>query len=295
MRFWLKHTEEKYLFSIGYLARSLLAAGLSEENAYKDASGIAIIIQSQGKNLYTSDEIMEITEKWYEEMNTLIAQRIRVMRRDLEPIKPMVVLLGGVTGIGKSTLAQMFSARLGIKSIFGTDLIREVMRVTISKDIMPALHASSYIAHQTLDTTFLPAMAESVVGFEEQARSVIVGIQAGIEQAINDNEIHIMEGIHLVPGLISKKIMHHPNVIAFQLVLNDEQTHQSRLNIRETKQKYRGTNYSEFFEEIREIQGYLIRQAEINKVEIVDVEDIEKALLFIINRVWEFAIPQSNT
>ena len=135
-------------FSIGYLANALLATGISYDKAYEDAYGIALSVVDTGKSRFTSDEIMTITINWYREKNKKIAKRLQAHQTHLKDIRPIVILFGGVTGIGKSTLAQLFATRLGVKSIIGTDLIREVLRVTISSDLMPTLHTSSYIAHR---------------------------------------------------------------------------------------------------------------------------------------------------
>ncbi|MHA2274831.1 MAG: hypothetical protein ACXAC2_03655, partial [Candidatus Kariarchaeaceae archaeon] len=138
-----------------------------------------------------------------------------------------------------------------------------------------------------LDTSFLPALSQPLVGFEEQARSVVVGVEAAIEQTIEDNEILIIEGVHLVPGLIKRKMIRHDSVIEFQLVLQDEKIHKSRLARRESKKSDRATLYSEHFLEIREIQKYLIEQAEVNDVPIIDVVDDEIALQNMINIIWD--------
>ncbi|MFV2016469.1 MAG: AAA family ATPase [Candidatus Heimdallarchaeota archaeon] len=274
-------------FSVGYLSDALLSIGLPHDQAYNDAYSISLIVAGQGKNLLTSQEIMNITTDWYEERNSKLASRIPIMANDFESMKPMVILLGGVTGIGKSTLAQMLAARMKIKSLMGTDLIREVLRVTISEDLMPSLHTSSYIAYKKLDTSFLPVLSQPLVGFEEQARSVVVGVEAAIEQTIDDGEILIIEGVHLVPGLIKKKMIKHDAVVEIQLVLIDEEVHRSRLARRESKKNKRATTYSEHFKEIREIQGYLIEQAQSNNVPIVDVSDDEDALQVMINYIWD--------
>ncbi|MHA2029306.1 MAG: hypothetical protein ACW99A_16680 [Candidatus Kariarchaeaceae archaeon] len=274
-------------FSVGYLSDALLSIGLPHDQAYNDAYSISLIVAAQGKELLTSQEIMELTANWYEERNVKLASRIAIMANDFEELKPMVILIGGVTGIGKSTLAQMLGARMTIKSLMGTDLIREVLRVTISDNLMPSLHTSSYIAYTKLDTSFLPALSQPLVGFEEQARSVVVGVEAAIEQTIEDNEILIIEGVHLVPGLIKRKMIRHDSVIEFQLVLQDEKIHKSRLARRESKKSDRATLYSEHFLEIREIQKYLIEQAEVNDVPIIDVVDDEIALQNMINIIWD--------
>ena len=58
----------------------------------------------------------------------------------------MILLLGGATGAGKTALAQEVAHRLGIAGLVSTDAIRQIMRIMLSKDLVPAIHASSYDA-----------------------------------------------------------------------------------------------------------------------------------------------------
>lgn len=278
-------------FSAGYLAAALLGIGISYETAYLNAFSISKLVVGTGKDRLTSAEIMDITINWYEKHDKELAERVKIMTEDFNSIKPLIILLGGVTGIGKSTISQVLGERLGIKSIIGTDLIRELLRVTISKDLMPSLHTSSYIAYEQLDTSFMPALAESIVGFEEQARFVVVGIEAAIERAIDDNELMVIEGVHLVPGLIKSQIVKNDCVLQIQLHLEDENIHRSRLKRREGKSHNRGTSYSQYFDNIREIQQYLHDQAIKHDIPIITVDDDEKALALIMKQIWKSKVP----
>ena len=58
--------------------------------------------------------------------------------------RPLVVLLGGVTGVGKSTVATQLANRLGITRVIATDQVRQVVRAFFSHDFMPAVHHSSF-------------------------------------------------------------------------------------------------------------------------------------------------------
>jgi len=46
--------------------------------------------------------------------------------------KPMVILLSGTSGTGKSSLALLLAKKMGIQTVFSTDTIRHVMRNSIS-------------------------------------------------------------------------------------------------------------------------------------------------------------------
>ncbi len=279
-------------YSTGYMANTLISIGMPPERAYRDAYSISLLVDDLDKEELTTDEIMLLTQKWYEKKDAKYAKRIPFLLKKYKQFRPMVILLGGVTGIGKSTIAQQLGSNFGIKSILGSDLIREVLRVTLSKNLMPTLHESSYRAHRALDTSFLPAKSRAVLGFEAQSRQVAVGIESAIEQAIRDDEILIIEGVHLVPGILKKKIIENKAVFFLMLTLSDEETHRSRLTIREAKGDSRSEAYLKYIINMRKIQEYLIEQAQHNNVKIIDIENDEEAILNIINSVWNWKINQ---
>ena len=83
---------------------------------------------------------------------------------------PLVILIGGATGVGKSTIATQLAARLGIVRVVATDAIREVMRSMFSPELMPSLHTSSFQADAALrEPPTRPADA-LIVGFRRADR-----------------------------------------------------------------------------------------------------------------------------
>src|SRR4029077_10091269 len=63
---------------------------------------------------------------------------------------PLVILIGGATRGGKSTIAPPLRARRGIVRVVAPDAIREVMRSMLSPELMPTLHTSSFQADTAL-------------------------------------------------------------------------------------------------------------------------------------------------
>ena len=59
---------------------------------------------------------------------------------------PVILLVGGATGTGKSTVATEAAHRLGITRVTSTDFIRQTMRAFFSKEFMPSVHYSSFEA-----------------------------------------------------------------------------------------------------------------------------------------------------
>ena len=59
---------------------------------------------------------------------------------------PIVLLVGGATGTGKSTVATEAAHRLGITRVTSTDFIRQTIRAYFPRSEMPSVHASSFEA-----------------------------------------------------------------------------------------------------------------------------------------------------
>ncbi len=56
----------------------------------------------------------------------------------------LIILLGGSSGTGKSTLASLIASRLGISTVLSTDSIRHIMRNFVSREENPILFCSTY-------------------------------------------------------------------------------------------------------------------------------------------------------
>ena len=66
----------------------------------------------------------------------------------LEKQSPLIILLGGTCGTGKSTVASILASRFGIPTALSTDSIRHIMRNFLSKDDYAVLFASTYEANK---------------------------------------------------------------------------------------------------------------------------------------------------
>src|SRR4029079_17559014 len=62
--------------------------------------------------------------------------RLRRYRRLQELDLPLIVLSGGATGTGKSTVATEVAWRLGITRVTSTDFVRQTMRAFFSDEMM---------------------------------------------------------------------------------------------------------------------------------------------------------------
>ena len=202
--------------------------------------------------------------------------------------KPYVILIGSASGIGKSTIAAELAKTLNIKHLIESDFIRAVVRGIIGKEYAPALHSSSYDAYKHLRNKNRFESYEELIsaGFDEHASYVIPALEKIIQRAITDYDDIIIEGVHLVPGLINIDQFKEFANIYFFVLSSDEEAHKERF-VKRAVQIHRGGKQLDFFRENRIIHDHLLKQAESHDASVIKAEEIPKTLdriLSIINK-----------
>ncbi|MEE0941568.1 3H domain-containing protein [Methanobrevibacter sp.] len=202
--------------------------------------------------------------------------------------KPYVILIGSASGIGKSTIAAELAKQLNIKHLIESDFIRAVVRGIIGKEYAPALHSSSYDAYKNLRNKARFENYEDLVsaGFDEHASYVIPALEKIIQRAITDYDDIVIEGVHLVPGLIDIEQFKEFANIYFFVLSSDEDSHKERF-VKRAVQIHRGGKQLDYFKENRIIHDHLLEQAEKNDVVVINTETIEKSMdsiLSVINK-----------
>lgn len=276
-------------FSKGILSQSLLAAALDPNDAFDVAREIERALVARGIHEIERGELRRLTyEILARQAGEQAAQRYLVWRRYQEPDKPVVILLGGTSGVGKTSLAVEVSHRLGISRVLSTDSIRQIMRITLSPELVPALHASSYDAYKCLPPG-QPHQDPVLEGFHAQAATVAVGIRASIERAVAESASLVIDGVSVVPGLVSPEAWSDSAYVIFLVVGSlDEDALRNRFAARAIGAKERAAHrYLENFDAICKIQDHFLELAERHGVPIVDNSSFDRAVLLVIRHVTD--------
>jgi 2-phosphoglycerate kinase len=278
-------------FSRGILAQTLAQAGAKPELAHQIASEIRAELLAEERYTVEEEEVLARVRDKLVKKDALVVGRLDKWRILRESTEPIVVLIGGATGVGTSTLAADVARRLNIQSVVGTDSIREVLRRAISPDLLPILHKSSYEIKRE-DLRMPVEEREPVLfGFREQASQVAVGVEAIVDRGLKEGTNLVIEGVHLVPEIILGRYRDHPNVCPLVVYLSDEHVHRSRFYIRAlgTAMRRPAEEYIAYFREIRQIHDYIVRSADragVQKVENLSIENTSDAAVEIVtNRV----------
>lgn len=283
-------------YSKGLMASSIMATGLAPFRAYEVAERIEEELLASDRFEVTRDELRDLA---IQTISSMVGQRYADTYRNWQSVEeldlPLIVLIGGTTGVGKSTIATQLAARLGITRIISTDAVREVMRSLFSERIMPTLHTSSFEAANAIRGP-LPRSADAViVGFEEQVRAVSVGVESLIERSVLEGTDLIIEGAHLVPGFIGGAWQDKAVVVSIVITVDDEDVHRSHFFLRATEAGQRNVErYLTAFGDIRKVQKYIRAAAQQHHAPVISSYSLDATLASVIDHVVEEAVQKSR-
>src|SRR5436305_4084613 len=134
-------------FSKGLLARALIATGVPSTRAYELALTAEAELAATGGRALSMERLHELAvETWGEDEGAGVVRRLRLFRRLDELDLPIILLVGGATGTGKSTVATEIAYRLGITRMTSTYFVRQTLRAFFSQGFMPSIYFSSFYA-----------------------------------------------------------------------------------------------------------------------------------------------------
>jgi 2-phosphoglycerate kinase len=280
--------EDGLPFSKGLLARALIATGVSPDRAYELALAADGDLTASGRPSLTLDRLGELAaEKLGEVDGAQVMRRLRLYRQLADLDVPVILLVGGATGTGKSTVATEVAYRLGITRVTSTDFVRQTMRAFFSKEFMPSIHYSSFEAGRAM---YEDEEAPVLHGFLDQTRNVLVGVRAAIERVLQEGWSMVLEGVHLVPGMLPVEI-EGALVVQFVLAIDDVEAHASHFWIRDAfSDGVRPFDrYLDAIGDIREIQAYIVERAVKANVPVIQNGNIEEAIANAMELVLETA------
>ena len=134
-------------YSKGLMARALTAVGVRDDDAYELARRTELDLAARGEVSVDLERLRELAGEVLGDVRGTRAVRQLKRFRDLQELDlPLIILVGGGTGTGKSTVATEVAYRLGITRVTSTDFVRQTMRAFFSKEFMPSIHYSSFEA-----------------------------------------------------------------------------------------------------------------------------------------------------
>ena len=207
---------------------------------------------------------------------------------------PLIILIGGVTGSGKSTISSELAFRLDISRHQSTDMMREVIRSYLSPQMVPTLGYSSFEAWRglpaSIDVAGTTIENQVVAGFLSQLAAMRLALEATIERAIKERHHLILEGVHVVPTELNLEVKKDEAVIIPMMLA----TMKKGLLLKQLKRRGRdkdkreSPDYQENLDDIWELQSWLLDEADKAGIYIIEnwhIEDTVRAALDHVARV----------
>ncbi len=291
----VKHPDGRITpYSVDQHRRSLETIGLTYQESFDIVTKVQQQLASEQLIETTSQQIAHLTYRHLHETAELgpaVAHRWLVWIDFLRSGRPLILLIGGTSGCGKSTIATALANQLDIVRTQSTDMLREVMRTMISKRLIPILHKSSFSAWEALPVqeSRLAEYQEILVadGFLAQVDLLSVASEAVIDRALRERVSLIFEGVHIHHSLVERIPEDSDAVIApIMLAVLKRKDLKERIKGRGTRApERRSERYMEHFDEIWRLQSFLLSEADRTKTPIIVNGDRDKVLCEIMRTV----------
>ncbi len=244
-----------------------------------------------GDEEVASEKIRAITYQYLkDEVDEQAAERYIKWSRFWHSNRPLLILIGGTAGCGKSSIATELAHRLDIVRIQSTDMLREVMRMMVPERLLPTLHISSFRAWEVLPQSGDQAvdMDEVVAnGYQTQADLLSVACEGAIQRAVKERVSMILEGVHIYPTLL-RKIPRMDDAIIIPIMLGVLRPKELRSRLKGRGKEVpdrRSKRYLKYFDSIWRLQSFLLSEADRAGISIVINDDKEAVMQEIVRTI----------
>ena len=271
-------------FSRGRHRLGLESCGVTSEDALRVSALVHDDLAAENVTEITARDLRHLTHTHLtRELGAVAARQYVTWQAFHRSDRPLIVLIGGAVGSGKSTVATQLAQRLDIVRIQSTDMLREVMRMMVPTRMVPALHTSSFLAWERLPArehvTDDPD-AHLIDGYLTQAELLSVACEAAINRAVHERVSLVLEGVHAHPAMLPG-IAESSDAIVIRVMLAVLKPRQLRRRIRGRGKKEpgrRAKRYLEHFDSIWGLQSFMLSEADRMGVPIVPNEDVERTV-----------------
>ena len=268
-------------YSRGRQRMDLLSGGLAPDEAAAIVSDVYRILLERGDSEIESGALLELTTRTiHDTLGKKTAGRYLVWQDYQASDRPLIVLVGGTVGTGKSTISTGLANRLGIVRIQSTDMLREVMRSLIPEELLPVLFESTYTAWKAIPGPDQPAEPNDVLlaeGYLSQAAPLSLAFEAVVQRALKERVSLILEGVHVHPEWLSK-IPAETDAIVVPIMLAVLSRKQLKRRIQgrgRASPDRRAERYLSNFDAIWQLQSFLLSEADDAGVPIIFNEDMD--------------------
>lgn len=277
-------------FSRGELRQSLESCGLSTEQSMAIVARIYDHLVRKGVERISSNKLGLLIYRYLRrELGADAAQRYLVWVDYRHGNRPLIILIGGTAGCGKSTMATELANQLDIVRTQSTDMLREVMRMMLPNRLLPILHTSSFVAWKALPIKVHAADPDALLadGYRSQVELISVACEAVIQRALKERVSLILEGVHMHPSLLSSIPRNNDAIVVpIMLQLSKPESLRRRFKGRGTQApNRRAERYLKNFDGIWRLQSFLVSEAERANIPVITNDDRHEAVRQIMRTI----------
>ncbi|HUU77714.1 MAG TPA: AAA family ATPase [candidate division Zixibacteria bacterium] len=202
---------------------------------------------------------------------------------------PLILLIAGMPGVGKTALAKELSVAFNIGITIGGDALRSSLRTVLPKENNEVFFTSVYdswkvFGEQTKKNLIAGFLAQSEIMNSVTKRMIV-------DRGLRDGESMIIEYLHFLPSQFETEIINHPSIIPIIMEINDKKIYKERI---ETRTKYShlrstGERLLKQMETYLFLQEYQCSEARKNELTVINFNDfpsgLEQTFDFIIERI----------
>ena len=195
---------------------------------------------------------------------------------------PKIVLIGGIPGVGKTSIAGQIAKALDIDIVLSGDYLREFIRPFGDYAKFSVMSRSVYDAW----TSFGERNRENIVsGFLAQSEIMNAGISAIIRRAVGNGEDMVIEQLHFVPSQLGRDLIN--KILPIYLYIHDIDIHRDRLRERVnfTHANSPGERLADQLDTYRFMMDYSLEESRSYGIRIFESSDYRKTLKDILTFV----------
>ncbi len=279
-------------FSVGILAHSLESCSIPPADALEGARKVYRALKQTGHSEIDHKTLRKIIYLCLKEhCSHDMADRYLSWRHFESSGDPLIILIGGATGSGKSTISSEVAYRMDIGRIQSTDMMREIIRAYLTPEAVPTLGYSSFEAWRGLPANEKGKYSDGgnpvIAGFLSQFATMKPALCAAITRAIEERHDLIIEGVHIAPTHLDLEKSDNQAIIVPLMLATMEKAALRKQLKRRGREKIRrqASRYLERLDDIWDLQSYLLSEADNGGIPIITNWHIETTVQEVMNLV----------
>lgn len=269
-------------FADAVLARTLVVTGMGTGSALDVSAEVAARLGRQRVSSVAIEDVRaETAQVLADRGEREVLRRLRARWWLRSTREPVVLAVGGTSGVGKSTVSQAAARVLGIERVLSTDLVRAVLRGTLHPDLIPALSESSFSAQRMLRSNL--EGNPLLVAFEQQSSIVEQASLSLVRRALKEGLQLVLNGVHVVPGLVD--VPSGWPMFAYVLTVPDVAEHERRFTARFATSDRDPEHYLSRLQAIRELDDYITGHSRQAGIPVIESRDTAQTVFDLVGAV----------